>query len=78
MHDKIPHLRPVGAEDHPPPAKPKLRPTARLDVEQARRFVMELDSAAASVTPLLAMFLLGRCAEHLLSVLDVLDATVTP
>jgi len=50
---------------------------ARLDVEQARKFLMELDTAAASASPLLAMFLLGRCAEHAQALLDVIDAAVT-
>lgn len=55
-------------------ARPVLRPAARLDVEQARKFVIELDTAAASSSPLLAMFLLGWCAEHAQSLLDVIDA----
>lgn len=59
-------------------AKPALRPLARLDVEQARKFLIDLDTAAASASPLLAMFLLGRCAEHAQALLDVLDAAVTP
>lgn len=60
------------------PNKPVLRPLARLDVEQARKFLMELDAAVTSSRPLLAMFLLGRCAEHAQALLDVIDATVTP
>jgi hypothetical protein len=56
--------------------KPTLRPLARLDVEQARKFLLELDTAAASTSPLLAMFLLGRCAEHAQALLDVIDAAV--
>lgn len=58
------------------PRKPSLRPLARLDVEQARKFLIELDTTAASTSPLLAMFLLGRCAEHAQALLDVLDAVV--
>jgi hypothetical protein len=52
-------------------AKPVLRPLARLDVEQARQFVTELDVATAGTDPLRAMFLLGRCVEHAQSLLDV-------
>jgi hypothetical protein len=65
---------PAGAAREP---RPTLRPLARLDVEQARKFVMELDEAAAAASPLLAMFLLGRCAEHAQALLDVIDAAVT-
>lgn len=65
------------ADHSPATSKPVLHMLARLDVEQARKFVMELDTAAASTSPLLAMFLLGRCAEHAQALLDVIDATVT-
>ena len=56
--------------------KPTLRPPARLDVGQARRFIMEVDTTAAAANPLLAMFLLGRCVEHAQALLDVIDAAV--
>src|SRR5258708_9223536 len=56
--------------------KPAISPHARLDVEQARQFVMELDLMTAGVDPLRSMFLLGRCVEHAQALLDVLDAVV--
>ena len=62
----------------PPPAKPVLRPLARLDVEQARQFLMELPGRTAGADLPAAMFLLGRLTEHAQALLDVLDATVTP
>jgi hypothetical protein len=77
MSDTIPRLRLAEPGDPPiAPAHPALRPLARLDVEQARKFLMELDAVAASTSPLLAMFLLGRCAEHAQALLDVIDAAV--
>ena len=84
MTDTIPrssgnrrHLSAVPASPTPRSAKPVLRPMARLDVEQARKFVLELDVAAAGTDPLRAMFLLGRCVEHAQALLDVIDAAVT-
>jgi hypothetical protein len=66
-----------GRGNPPPPAKPVLRPLARLDVEQARCFLMELDDRTAGAGP---MYLLGRLAEHAQALLDVVDAVtaVTP
>jgi hypothetical protein len=58
--------------------RPTMRPLARLDVEQARQFVMELPDRTAGADLPAAMFWLGRLAEHAQSLLDVLDATVTP
>lgn len=75
MTSNISQLRPIRTAD-PPPRKPVLRPLARLDVEQARQFVLDLDVAAAACDPLRAMFLLGRCAEHCQSLLDAIDAVV--
>jgi hypothetical protein len=57
--------------------RPVLRPLARLDVDQARKFLIELDAAAAASRPLLATLLLGRCAEHAQALLDVIDTAVT-
>jgi hypothetical protein len=65
-----------AAQPHAP--KPSIGPHARLDIEQARQFVMELDVLTAGVDPLRAMFLLGRCVEHAQALLDVLDAVVAP
>ena len=67
-------LHTITPPNSPPPAKPVLHVLARLDIEQARKFLMELDTAAATGSPLLAMFLLGRCAEHAQALLDVVDA----
>ena len=55
--------------------KPILPPLARLDVEQAREFVMKLDERTAGADLPAAMFLLGRLAEHAQALLDVIDAT---
>jgi hypothetical protein len=68
---------PASAPAAPSAAKPVLRPLARLDVEQARQFVTELDVNTAGCDPLRAMFLLGRCVEHAQALLDVIDAAVT-
>lgn len=57
-------------------AKPQPRPLARLDVEQARKVMTDLDVATVGIDPLCAMFLLGRCAEHAQALLDVLDTVV--
>ena len=72
MPNTISHLRPAGPGA--PPAKPVLRPLARLDVEQARQFLMELPARTAGADLPAAMFLLGRLAEHGQALLDVLDA----
>ena len=78
MTNRISHLRLATPADLPPAStKPVLRPLARLDVEQARQFVMQLDTATAGTDPLRAMFLLGRCVEHAQALLEVIDATVT-
>ncbi|MGH3398411.1 MAG: hypothetical protein ACRDPO_27365 [Streptosporangiaceae bacterium] len=61
-----------------PAARPQLRPLARLDVEQARQFLMELDGRTIGADVTHAMFLLDRLAEHARALLDVIDATVTP
>jgi hypothetical protein len=68
-------VRPGDAANPYPVSKPVLAPLARLNVEQARKFLTELDTVAASSSPLLAMFLLGRCAEHAQALLDIIDAT---
>ncbi len=66
--------RPQPAPAAPAERKPVLPLHARLNVGQARKYLLDLDTAAASNSPLLAMYLLGRCAEHLQVVLDVIDA----
>lgn len=68
-----PVLRTLLAMVTRPPARPVLRPWTRLQTEQARQFVMELDVATAGRDPLKAMFLLGRMTEHCQSLLDVID-----
>lgn len=59
-----------------PRGKPQLAPLARLDVEQARQFLMELPGQTAAADLTKAMFLLGGLRYHAQSLLDVLDATV--
>ncbi len=62
----------------PPPDRPVLRPWKRLDVEQARQFLAELDSRTAGADLPRAMWLLGELAGHARQLLDVLDSVVTP
>lgn len=57
--------------------KPRLAAHARLDVEQARQFLMGLDGRTAAPDGPAPMFLLGRLAEHAQALLDVIDAAVT-
>lgn len=64
--------------DRRPPAKPVLQLLARLDVEQARCFILELPRMTAGADLPTAMFLVGRLTEHAQALLDVVDATVTP
>jgi hypothetical protein len=59
-------------------AKPQLRPWTRLDVEQARQFLMELPGRCAEADLPAAMFLLGQLESHAHKLLDVLDTVVTP
>ena len=68
----------AGHGDSPPPAKPQLRPWTRLDVEQARKFLMELPARVADADLPAAMFLLGQLESHAHKLLDVLDTVVTP
>lgn len=71
-----------GRGNPPPPAppdgKPVLRTWKRLDVEQARQFLAELDGRTRAADLQEAMFLLGRLAGHAQALLDVLDSVVTP
>ena len=75
---RTPRLRAVRPGD--PPAgrgQPRLRPLARLDVERARQFLIELDARAAGTDLPRAMYLVGQAQGHLESLLDIIDATVT-
>jgi hypothetical protein len=57
MFDTLPRLRLAQPDD--PPAGPRKSLqclVARLDVEHARKFLLELHTAAASTSPLLALF----------------------
>jgi hypothetical protein len=58
--------------------RPSLRPWKRLDVEQARQFLVELDGRTAGADLPRAMWLLGELAGHARQLLDVLDSVVTP
>jgi len=60
------------------PERPVLRPWMRLQVEQARQCVMDLDGRTAGADLPRAMFLLGELAGHAQQLLDVLDSVVTP
>lgn len=88
MSATVTELRPggrlVSAEtgailpDGPPspvlPARVRLRPLARLDVEQARQFVMELDGRMRDADASRLAYLIGLAEGHLQSALDVIDA----
>ncbi len=82
MHETIPHtrrLRAVQPGDPPVrPGRPRLRPLARLDVERARHFLTQLDERAAGADLPRAMFLVGQAQGHLESLLDIIDAALTP
>jgi hypothetical protein len=72
-------LRPGLATPPPVPANPSprvlLAPGRRLDVEQAREFLMALDGRmAADPSPARLAYLIGRLEGHAASLLDVLDA----
>ena len=72
-----PTLSLVRPGDHPapvPPSRVPLRQLARLDVEQARRFLMELDGRTAGADVPRLAYLLGALEGHAQSLLDVLDA----
>ena len=72
-------LRAVQPGDAPAsPGQPRLRRLARLDVERARQFLTELDARAAGTDLPRAMYLVGQAQGHLESLLDIIDATVTP
>jgi hypothetical protein len=72
------HTITPDAAKAPPADRPVLRPLARLDVEQARQFLTDLDRRTRAADLPEAMFLLGRLAEHAQSLLDVIDAMVAP
>jgi hypothetical protein len=61
----------------PPPkaGKPVLAPHARLRVERARKFLMDLHDLARGADRAQALVLAGRAAEHAQVLLDVIDAT---
>jgi hypothetical protein len=54
--------------------KPVLDRHVRLTVEQARCFLMQLDGKTDGADLPVAMYLLGRLAEHAQNLLDVVDA----
>jgi hypothetical protein len=56
------------------PARVRLRPIARLDVEQARAFIYELDGRMRDADPARLAYLIGLAEGHCMSLLDVVDA----
>lgn len=60
----------------PAPARVRLRPVVRLDVEQARKFLMELDGRMHDADASRLAYLIGLLEGHAQSLLDVID-TVT-
>jgi hypothetical protein len=57
-----------------PAARVRLRPLARLDVEQARQFLMELDGRMAGADVSRLAYLVGLLEGHAASLMDVIDA----
>lgn len=80
MNPRPLHL--VKPGDVPPAAAPvpsprvELRPWTLLDVEEARRFLMELPASTAGVDLPRAMYTLGLLGGHAQNLLDVVD-TIT-
>jgi len=64
--------------DQPPapasPARVRLRKLARLDVEQAREFVLELDGRMAGADLPRLAYLIGVLEAHARNLMDVIDA----
>jgi hypothetical protein len=56
------------------PARVRLRKFARLDVEQARQFVMELDGRMQGADLPRLAYLVGLLAAHAQNLMDVIDA----
>lgn len=61
-----------------PQPGPVLQRNARLTVEQARCFLMQLDGKTKGAGLPDAMFLLGRLAEHAWKLLEVVDSVCEP
>jgi hypothetical protein len=63
--------------DGPPrpalPARVELRPAARLDVEETRRFLMELDDRMCAASPARVAYLMGLLEGHARNLLDLID-----
>jgi hypothetical protein len=65
----LPDSRPAGL-----PARQRLGPLARLDVEEARKFLMELDGRMAGADLPRLAYLIGLLEGHAQSLMDVIDA----
>jgi hypothetical protein len=76
--DNVHQLRPGAQPPGPFTSRVRLRKLARLDVEQARAFLMGLDDATQDAGDGRAMYLLGVLAGHAQSLLDALDAVTVP
>ena len=61
-----------------PPGKPQLRPATRLDVEQAREFLAELDGRMAGADLPRLAYLVGLLDGHARNLLDAIDAVTVP
>jgi hypothetical protein len=66
----MPDVRPAD----PVAARVRLRLLARLDVEQAREFLMMLDGRVAGADLPRMAYLLGALEGHAQSLMDVIDA----
>jgi hypothetical protein len=77
-HVRYPRVLPGGLRSVPAPApRPARVPLAamrRLDVEQAREFLMGLDGRVAVAELPESMYLLGLLEGHAQTLLDILDA----
>jgi hypothetical protein len=72
----VTELRPglAAAFAVPPDSRVRLAPGRRLDIEQAREFLMSLDDRTNNASPARLAYLIGRLEGHALTLLDVLDA----
>ena len=75
MSANVTELRP-GLATPPPVPLPRvpLGALRRLDVEQAREFLMSLDGRMADPSPARLAYLIGLAEGHAQTLLDVIDA----
>ena len=75
VHPATGALLPDGPPGRPISARVKLLPWARMEIEQARKFLMELDDRTRDANAARLAYLLGALEGHAQTLLDLLDAT---